>query len=91
MPDTLALLVAFAEIVLPVLLIFGLATRLAALALLFMTGVIQLVYPDGWANFHLYWASIAVAIVALGPGPVSLDHVTARWLAKRGRHGSAAR
>jgi len=77
-PDMLALCVAVAEIVLPVLLILGLATRAAALALLVMTGVIQLVFPDGWANFHLYWATIAVAIIALGPGPLSLDYLIGR-------------
>jgi putative oxidoreductase len=40
-----------------------------------MTGVIQLVVPEGWANFHLPWAALAVAIIALGPGPLSLDHL----------------
>ncbi len=79
MPDAVAFLVGVAEIVLPVLLVLGLATRLAALALLIMTGVIQLVFPDGWANFHLYWASIAMAIVALGPGPLSLDRLLKAW------------
>lgn len=79
-PDTVALLVAIAEITLPILLIVGLATRFAALALLVMTGVIQLVFPDGWANFHLYWASLAVAIMALGPGPLSLDRLIDRSL-----------
>ncbi len=74
-PDSVAFLVAVAEITLPILLSLGLATRLAALALLVMTGVIQLVFPDGWANFHLYWASLAVAILALGPGPMSLDRL----------------
>lgn len=73
MPDKVALLVAIAEIVLPVLLLAGLATRLAALCLLVMTAVIQLVFPDGWANFHLYWAALALAVMALGPGPISLD------------------
>lgn len=77
-PDALAFAVAVAEIVLPALLVAGLATRFAALALLVMTGVIQLVFPDGWANFHLYWASLAVAIVALGPGPLSLDRLIDR-------------
>lgn len=75
-PDTVALIVAAAEITLPVLLVLGLATRFAAFALLVMTAVIQLVFPDGWANFHLYWASLAVAIMALGPGRLSLD----RWV-----------
>lgn len=78
-PDILAFLVAVAEIVLPILLVLGLATRLVALALLVMTGVIQLVFPDGWANFHLYWAALAVAIIALGPGPLSLDRLVALW------------
>jgi putative oxidoreductase len=72
-PDQLALLTAIAEIVLPILLIVGLATRFAALGLLVMTGVIQLVFPDGWANFHLYWAALAVGIIAIGPGAISID------------------
>lgn len=82
-PDTVALLVAVAEISLPILLVLGFATRFAALALLVMTGVIQLVFPDGWANFHLYWASLAVAIMALGAGPVSLDRLIRRWFHPR--------
>ncbi|WP_213763955.1 DoxX family protein [Caballeronia sp. dw_19] len=82
-PDTVALIVAIAEITLPVLLVLGFATRFAALALLVMTGVIQLVFPDGWANFHLYWASLAVGIMALGPGPLSLDRLIKRWLYPR--------
>ncbi|MCB4770093.1 DoxX family protein [Ancylobacter sp. Lp-2] len=77
-PDQLALATAAAEIVLPILLIVGLGTRLAALGLLVMTGVIQLVFPDGWANFHLYWAALALSIIAIGPGVVSIDH----WIAK---------
>ena len=76
-PDQLAALTAAAEIVLPVLLIVGFATRMAALGLLIMTGVIQLVFPDGWANFHLYWAALALGTVAIGPGVCSIDH----WIA----------
>ncbi|MBY5905072.1 DoxX family protein [Rhizobium leguminosarum] len=72
-PDQLALLTAIAEIVLPILLIVGLATRFAALGLLVMTGVIQLVFPDGWANFHLYWAALALGVIAVGPGAISVD------------------
>jgi putative oxidoreductase len=79
-PDTVALIVAIAEVTLPVLLVLGLGTRFAALALLVMTGVIQLVFPDGWVNFHLYWASLAVGIMALGPGPLSLDRMIYRWI-----------
>ena len=74
-PLVVAHLTALAEIVLPVLLVLGFATRLTALGLLVMTGVIQLVVPDGWANFHLYWAALALAIIALGAGPLSLDRL----------------
>lgn len=83
-PDTVALFVAVAEITLPLLLVLGLATRLTALALLVMTGVIQLVFPDGWANFHLYWASLAAGIMAVGPGFLSLDRLINRWPYLRG-------
>ena len=79
-PDIMAYADGVAEIVLPILLVIGLATRFSALGLLAMTGVIELVVPEGWANFHLPWASMAVAILALGPGPLSLDHLLRRWL-----------
>lgn len=76
-PAVFAYFDGIAEIVLPVLLVLGLATRFSALALLVMTGVIQLVVPEGWANFHLPWAALAVALMALGPGKLSLDHLAA--------------
>lgn len=72
-PELVATLASTAEIVLPILLAFGFLTRWAALGLLVMTGVIQLTYPDGWANFHLYWAAMELAIMAFGPGAISLD------------------
>ena len=81
-PDLVAWIDALAEIVLPSLLILGLATRLSALGLLVMTGVIQLTVPDGWANFHLPWAALAVAIMALGPGVLSLDRLFERAIYK---------
>ncbi len=52
-PLVVAYATAIAEIVLPSALLLGLATRIAAAGLLIMTGVIQLVMPEGWANFHL--------------------------------------
>jgi putative oxidoreductase len=74
-PDLVATMASTAEIALPILLAFGLLTRWAALGLLCMTGIIQLTYPDGWANFHLYWAAIALAILTFGPGAISLDRL----------------
>jgi len=71
--------------VLPVLLIVGLATRFSAFGLLVMTGVIQLTVPDGWATFHLPWAALAVAIIALGAGPLSVDSFIERLTSRLGR------
>jgi putative oxidoreductase len=79
MPLVTAHLVGIAEIALPILLVIGFATRYVALGLLIMTGIIQLVVPEGWANFHLPWASIALAIIALGAGPLSVDGAIA-WI-----------
>lgn len=61
-----------AEILLPILLVLGLATRLAALGLLIMTLVIQLTVPDGWP-IHLTWAAMALGIMAWGSGRMALD------------------
>ena len=80
LPLASAYAVSIAELLLPVLLLLGLGTRFASLGLLIMTGVIQLVVPDGWANFHLYWVAIALSILALGPGALSLDRLLSNWV-----------
>jgi len=77
-PGVFAFLSGVAEIVLPILLVVGLATRFAALGILAMTIVIQLTVPHAWANFHLPWAAMALAIVAYGPGRLSLDQMLKR-------------
>ncbi len=79
-PLVCAYVVGVSEILLPLLLILGLGTRFAAASLLVMTGVIQLTYPEGWANFHLYWAALCLSIMALGAGVLSCDHVIAKLL-----------
>ena len=70
----MATLSAIGEVGFPVLLVLGLGTRYAALGLLGMTAIIQLTVPDGWANFHLPWASMALAIMTFGPGRIALDY-----------------
>lgn len=75
MPELMALLSGAAEIVLPLLLVLGLGTRWAALGILGMTAIIQLTVPDGWANFHLPWAAMALALVAWGGGLLALDRL----------------
>jgi len=67
-----------AEIVLPILLVAGLFTRFAALALLFMTAIIQITVPEGWANFHLPWAAMALTLVVFGGGRIGLDGLRGR-------------
>jgi putative oxidoreductase len=64
------------EFILPLLLVFGLLTRLAAFVLLTMTMVIQIfVFPDAWWTVHAYWAAMLIVLIARGPGVISLDHV----------------
>ena len=73
-PAVMAFAAGSAEILLPILLVLGLATRLAALGLLVMTLVVQLTVPDGWP-LHMTWAAMALGIMAWGPGRISLDHL----------------
>ena len=74
-PSVAAHAAAYAEHALPLLLVLGLGTRLAALGLLAMTAVIEvLVYPDAWPT-HLSWAAPLLLIVARGGGAWSLDRV----------------
>lgn len=71
-------LAAFAELFFPILLVFGLATRFAALALLIMTLVIQIfVYPDAWPT-HGTWAACLLLLMTRGAGLISIDHLIAR-------------
>ncbi|WP_156256160.1 DoxX family protein [Sandarakinorhabdus oryzae] len=74
-PEVAAHAAALAEHVFPVLLVLGLGTRYAALALLGMTLVIQIfVYPDAWPT-HLSWAGLLLPLIALGGGRVALDRL----------------
>ena len=82
-PEVMAFIVGCAEIVFPVLLVLGLATRLAAFALLVMTLMVELTVPDGWP-VHVTWAAMALGIMAWGPGRLSLDYLIASWYAARG-------
>jgi putative oxidoreductase len=69
------------EVLMPVLLVSGFGTRFAAAMLLVMTFVIQLTVPDGWP-IHLTWAAMALALMAHGAGPVSIDHALTRQLVR---------
>jgi len=74
--ERMANMAGIMEIVLPLLLVFGLFGRFAALGLLGMTMFIQLlVFPDWatWWGSHAWWAVALLIIVAKGPGMLSLD------------------
>ncbi|MEZ2130211.1 MULTISPECIES: DoxX family protein [unclassified Sinorhizobium] len=82
-PWIAAHLAAFSEHFFPVLLVLGFASRLAALALLGMTLVIEIfVYPDAWPT-HGTWAVCFLVIIAGGPGRISIDHFIARHFRNR--------
>jgi putative oxidoreductase len=77
-PEFAATLAAASEHVFPLLLVIGLGSRFAALALLGMTAVIQVfVYPDAWPT-HAIWAACMLYLVARGPGVLSIDHLLSR-------------
>ena len=80
-PVWAARLAAFNELTFPVLLVLGLATRLATLPLLGMILVIQtLVYSQAWVD-HLLWGSILLFLLSRGPGAISLDALIERRFA----------
>ena len=74
-PVTAARLATYSEHLFPLLLVLGLFTRPAALALLGMTCVIEIfVYPAAWPT-HLSWAGLLLPLIARGGGAWSLDRL----------------
>ncbi len=74
-PVVAAHVATYSEHLFPMLLLFGLFTRPAALALLGMTLVIEIfVYPEAWAT-HLSWAGLLLPLIAQGAGAWSLDNL----------------
>src|SRR2546428_9031714 len=74
-PEIAARMATTLEIGCSLLLIAGLATRLATLPLLGMIMTIQLfVYPKAYPE-HLTWASILIFLLTRGAGPRSLDRL----------------
>src|SRR5215831_10271267 len=67
-PSVAAHAAAYAEHFFPLLLVLGLCTRFAALALLGMTAVIEIfVYPDAWPT-HIQWAAMLLVLLCRGAG-----------------------
>lgn len=72
-PGVFAFISGCGEILFPILLILGFATRFAATGLLFMTCIVELTIPEGWP-IHITWAAMALGIMVWGPGRLSLDY-----------------
>ena len=74
-PEIAAHAATYSEHFFPILLVLGLFTRPAALALFGMTAVIEIfVYPDAWPT-HLSWIGLLLPLIARGAGDWSLDSV----------------
>lgn len=74
-PEIAAHAATYSEHFFPVLLVLGLFTRPAALALLAMTAVIEIfVYPDAWPT-HLSWTALLLPLIARGAGAWSIDRL----------------
>jgi putative oxidoreductase len=73
-PTIIAHIFAYAEFLLPVCLVLGFATRFSALLLLAMT-VLTAIYiaPDELWTAHVYWISILLVLLSVGPGALSFD------------------
>ena len=80
-PVAAAYLGAGAELGLPVLLLLGLGTRAAAVALFVFNIVAVISYPDlsdvGLME-HKYWGLLILITIFHGPGKLSLDHILSR-------------
>ena len=77
-PEIAAHAATYSEHLFPILLVLGLFTRPAALALLGMTTVIEFfVYPDAWPT-HLSWAGLLLPLIFRGGGAWSVEHLLRR-------------
>lgn len=94
-PAFAATVATWTELILPWLLVAGLATRPVA-AILFVYNIVAVIsypalWPDGlWAGLigtafgdHKAWGLMLLALVAWGPGAISIDAWIERWLLRR--------
>ena len=80
-PHVAALLGTAAEFALPALLVVGLGTRVAALALFVFNIVAVTSYPDlsdAGLKDHMLWGALMLVLAVYGPGRFSLDRALSR-------------
>lgn len=91
-PQVAALLGTGAELMLPLLLAFGLGGRLAAAALFVFNIVAVVSYPEleGAAlDQHYVWGILLLVTIFHGPGALSLDRLIVRFYRPAPVRGSA--
>jgi len=94
-PDVAAVVATWIELIVPWILGLGIAGRMTAAFLFVYNAVAVISYPDLWphgfwtglftmADFadHKVWGLMLLAVVAWGPGMLSVDGVAQRLLAK---------
>ncbi len=84
-PSCAAILGTAGELILPILLAFGLFGRFGAAGLLLMTGMIQFAVPAEYGiqnPDHYFWMFLLGMIFLKGPGRLSIDHFIQKWLEK---------
>lgn len=80
-PVVAAYLATAGELILPILILAGFATRLSAVALSILNIVAVVSYyatlaKVGQVTPHIFWGSMMLSVIIFGPGFFSLDH----WL-----------
>ena len=86
-PEVAAVLGTAGELALPVLLVFGLGTRFAALGLSVVNVVAVLSLTEiapAALQQHVFWGTLLASIAIFGSGRLALDH----WVQRLGRGGN---
>jgi len=83
-PSVAAVLGTGAELVFPVLLVIGLATRFSAGALFIFNVIAVISYPtlgEAGLKDHTYWGILLLVTLLHGPGKISIDHfIRRKWM-----------
>ena len=73
-PTVIANCFAYGAFVLPICLVIGFGTRIAALLLLVITVLLALyVEPAALWTTYIYWGAMLLVLMTCGGGPISLD------------------
>ena len=93
-PYLAALLGTVGELLFPLMLFLGVASRLAAVGLSMVNVVAVIAYAhvifsagfENSVNDHWIWGAMLLAVMAFGPGKLSLDHLINRFAGTPGRY-----